>query len=155
MIMNILRFISLSNYRIKIYINIITNSNFHFKIIKKLFSRYLRKKYLLIINSKTKIGEKLLLPHPQNVVIGMKCIIGNNCTIYQNVTIGQNRDMYPIIGDNVIIYAGAVIVGNIRVGNNVIIGANAVVTKNIPDNVIVGGNPAKIIKYRSEGDEFY
>ena len=57
----------------------------------------------------------------------------------------QGKKHFPIIGDNVIIYAGACIVGGIKIGNNAIIGANAVVTKDVPDNAIVVGNPAKII----------
>ena len=60
----------------------------------------------------------------------------------------MNRE-FPEIGDNVIIYAGAVIVGNIKIGNNVIVAANAVVTTDVPDNSIVGGVPAKILKKRS------
>lgn len=82
-------------------------------------------------------------------------ILGNNCTVFHNVTLGQNKDKYPIIGNNVIIYSGAKIIGNVRVGDNAIIGANAVVTKNVPKNAIVGGVPAKIIKYRGDKDGFY
>lgn len=53
----------------------------------------------------------------------------------------------PIIGDNCLISAGVVIVGNVLIGNNVTIGANAVVTKNIPDNATIGGVPAKVLHY--------
>ena len=55
---------------------------------------------------------------------------------------------YPEIGDNVIIYTGAKIIGNIKIGNNVIIGANSVVVSDIQDNVTVAGVPAKIVKER-------
>ena len=66
-----------------------------------------------------------------------------------------NKNKYPTIGNNVIIYAGAKIIGDVHVGDNAIIGANAVVTKDVPPNAIVGGIPAKVIKYRSNDDEFY
>lgn len=72
--------------------------------------------------------------------------IGKNCHIYQQVTIGYNGVQAPIIGNNVRICCGAKVIGGIRVGNNVVIGANAVVCKDVPDNVIVGGVPAKVIK---------
>jgi len=77
--------------------------------------------------------------------------MGENCEVFQNVTIGSNRKekdgrFMPIIGDNVSIGAGAVVVGAITIGNNVKIGANSYVDKDIPDNVVVAGAPAKIIK---------
>lgn len=82
------------------------------------------------------------------VVIHARAVIGNNCLIGQNVTIGGKSGWHevPIIGDNVEISAGARILGPVRIGNNVIIGANAVVVKDVPDNCIVAGIPAKIIK---------
>lgn len=82
------------------------------------------------------------------VVIHARAIIGNNCMIGQGVTIGGKSGWYevPVIGDNVEINAGARVLGPVRIGNNVIIGANAVVVKDVPDNCIVAGIPAKIIK---------
>ena len=82
------------------------------------------------------------------MVIHSRAVIGKNCMIGQNVTIGGKSGWYevPVIGDNVEISAGARIIGPVRIGNNVIIGANAVVVKDVPDNCIVAGVPAKIIK---------
>lgn len=114
----------------------------------------------LIYNSKipyqAKIGKGSKFGYGGiGVVIHDRTIIGCNCQIGQNVTIGGTSGHYevPIIGNNVHISAGAVIIGPIKIGNNVIIGANAVVNKDVPNNCIVAGVPAKIIKYISE-DEF-
>lgn len=76
--------------------------------------------------------------------------IGKNLSIYPGVTIGQVAgDSYktPIIGDNVWIYANAMVQGNITVGDNVIVAPNSVVTHDVPNNAIVAGVPAKIIGY--------
>lgn len=79
-----------------------------------------------------------------------KAVIGENCRILPNVMIGSKfangvpDEVAPIIGNNVFIGTGAVIVGEIRIGNNAIIGANAVVTKDVPDGHYAVGVPAKI-----------
>ncbi|MFV0194106.1 serine acetyltransferase [Empedobacter falsenii] len=108
----------------------------------------------LFFSNHLSIGIKKLgmngtkFPHPIGIVIGKGVNIGQNCVIYQNVTIGvKSREdrVYPSIGNNVIISANCVIIGNITIGNNVTIGASAVVLKDIPDNSIVVGNPARII----------
>ena len=70
------------------------------------------------------------------------------------MTIGQNLDMFPKIGDNVIVYTGAKIIGGRTIGDNAVIGANAVVIKDVPKNAIVAGIPAKVIRYRNETDNF-
>ncbi|MDO5668209.1 MAG: serine acetyltransferase [Alcaligenaceae bacterium] len=82
------------------------------------------------------------------VVMHSKAIIGDKVIIGQGVTIGRQLDPVgiPVIGNNVYISAGARILGDISIGNNVIIGANAVVIKDVPDNSIVAGVPAKVIR---------
>ncbi len=87
------------------------------------------------------------------IVISREATVGSNCRIYQYVTIGAGCGGYPTIGDNVTIYAGAVLCGRIRIGNNVTIGANSFVNRSFPDNVTVAGVPAKIITKRDIGTE--
>lgn len=91
----------------------------------------------------------LLLYHPFSTIINAKRI-GRNVIIRNNTTIGntgENLDNSPIIGDNVNIGVGAIIIGKITIGSNVIIGAGSVVVKNLPDNCVAAGNPARVIRY--------
>jgi serine O-acetyltransferase len=90
------------------------------------------------------------------VILHARTKIGRNCIIGSCVTIGGKSGWYevPEIGDNVEIHSGAKIVGPVRIGNNVIVGANAVVTKDIPDNCVVAGIPAKIIKENISKEDF-
>lgn len=88
------------------------------------------------------------LPHGLvGIFIHPSVKIGKNVTIYQQVTIGENGfgSEAAVIGDNVVIGAGAKIIGSVNIGNDVIIGANAVVTKDISKNQVVGGIPATIL----------
>jgi len=103
------------------------------------------------------VGRGLKFAHFSGIIINPDTIIGNNCTIFQCVTIGDMRGKGGgIIGDNVVIFAGAKLIGNIKIGNNVVIGANAVVVKDIPDNAVVVGVPSHIINYRgAEISEMY
>ena len=85
------------------------------------------------------------------VVIHSKAKIGNYCTIGQQVTIGGGNSKFPglpVIGNHVRIHKGAIVFGGITIGNNVEIGANAVVNKPVPDNAIVAGVPAKILRIK-------
>ena len=85
------------------------------------------------------------------VVIHSESVIGRNCSVGQQVTIGGGNSRYPgvpVIGDNVHMHKGAIIYGGITVGDNAEIGANAVVNKPVPDNAVVAGVPAKIIRIK-------
>lgn len=100
------------------------------------------------IPSNVQIGNGTIFAHSGlSVVIHPKAIIGKNCRIYQSVTIGgrENRGT-PKIGNNVFIGAHSTIIGGVTIGDNVIIGANSLVLKDVPENAIVGGNPAKLLK---------
>jgi serine O-acetyltransferase len=109
----------------------------------------------LEIAMRCEIGPGLYLPHTVGTVIGA-WRIGTNATIYHQVTVGAkemdveySQGKRPTIGDNVIIGSGAKILGGITIGDNVVIGANAVVTRPMPDNVVAGGIPARIIRNRT------
>ena len=110
----------------------------------------------LIYNSKipyqAKIGKGTTFGYGGiGVVVHSYAVIGDNCLVSQHVTIGGGNSKYPgvpIIGDNVHISHGAIVFGGITIGSNVTIGANAVVNKPVPDNAIVAGVPAKIIRYK-------
>ncbi|WP_319502291.1 serine acetyltransferase [uncultured Draconibacterium sp.] len=103
----------------------------------------------LYITTKSKdIGYGILIVHGFSTIINAKKI-GENCQIYQQVTIGHGNGGKPIIGNNVRIYAGAIIIGGITVGDNVTIGAGTVVTKSIPANTTVVGSSFRELGIRS------
>lgn len=127
--------------------------NFFYKkkipLLPKIFDLLTRIFCNSVVYSSTKIGRNCNFAYGGiAVVVHPKAIIGNNVTISQCVTIGGrsgHKDL-PTIGNDVYIGAGAKVLGPIKIGNNVIIGANAVVISNIPDNSVVAGVPAKIIR---------
>lgn len=93
------------------------------------------------------IDGGLFIQHGYATIIAPRSI-GKNCWVNQGVTIGYtNASDCPTIGDNVTIYCGAKVLGNVTIGDNSIIAANAVVVKDVPPNVVVGGVPVKIIKH--------
>ena len=99
------------------------------------------------IGPDTVIKNNLSLPHGlHGVFISRYAQIGENCCIYQNVTIGEIDRKAPVIGNNCLIGAGAVIIGDIRIGDNVKIGAGAVVNTNVPDNYTVVSQPMRMIE---------
>src|SRR4030067_651405 len=96
------------------------------------------------------IGRGFFIDHGMGIVIGETSEIGDNVTLYQGVTLGgtgkEKGKRHPTIGNNVVIGAGAKVLGNIRIGDNSYIGSNAVVIKDVPDNSTVVGVPGRITK---------
>ena len=101
------------------------------------------------IHPATRLGVGLMLDHGTGIVIGETAVVGDNCSILQNVTLGGNGkdkgDRHPKIGDNVLLAAGAKVLGNIRVGNCSKVAAGSVVLKDVPPNKTVAGVPAKVV----------
>ena len=104
------------------------------------------------IHPKARIGNRFFIDHGEGVVIGETAIIGDDVLIYQQVTLGgtgsEHGKRHPTIGNNVIIGAGAKVLGNITIGNNVRIGAGSVVISDVPDHSTVVGIPGRVVQQK-------
>ncbi len=102
------------------------------------------------IHPGAQIGQGLFIDHGTGVVIGETAIIGDNVTLFQGVTLGgtgkETGKRHPTLGSNIVVGAGAKILGNITIGDNSYIGANAVVIKDVPANATVVGVPGHVTK---------
>ncbi len=105
------------------------------------------------IHPGAKIGSGLFIDHGMGIVIGETAEIGDNCTIYHGVTLGgtgkDTGKRHPTIGNNVLIGAGAKILGPFKVGDNAMIGANSVVLKEVEADTTVIGIPGRPVKRKS------
>ena len=100
------------------------------------------------------IGQKVFFDHAMGVVIGETAEVGDGCTIYQGVTLGgtslyKGTKRHPTLGKNVVVSAGAKVLGGFTVGDNAKVGANAVVIKPVPEGATAVGIPARIIMPKS------
>jgi len=129
----------ISHFLYKIYI----------PVIPRLISQIMRLLTLIEIHPGAAIGRRFFIDHGNGVVIGETTVIGDDVTIYQGVTLGgtgkEKGKRHPTIGNNVVIGAHAIVLGNIHIGDNSRIGAGAVVTKPVPANSTVVGNPARVV----------
>ena len=118
--------------------------------IARIISQRARHKTGIEIPPGAQIGKGLFIDHGMGVVIGETTVIGDNCLLYQGVTLGgtgkDKGKRHPTLGDNVMVGAGAKVLGPINIGNNVKVAANAVVLKDIPDNCTAVGVPARIAR---------
>ena len=105
------------------------------------------------IHPGAQIGNGLFIDHGSGVIIGETTIIGDNVTLYQGVTLGgtgkEQGKRHPTLGDNVMVSAGAKILGSFKIGDNCKIGAGSVVLKEVPPNCTVVGVPGRIVKSSS------
>ena len=108
------------------------------------------------IHPAARIGRRLVIDHGMGVVIGETAEVGDDCYFYHQVTLGVARTSggkrHPTVGNNVIIGAGAKVLGPIIVGDNARVGANSVVLDNVPDNTTVVGMPARPVDRASTRD---
>jgi serine O-acetyltransferase len=132
----------------------------HFFYRKKLFfmarfvSQFSRFITGIEIHPGAKIGRGLFIDHGMGIVIGETAEIGDNCTIYHGVTLGgtgkEKGKRHPTIGNNVLISAGAKVLGPLTVGDNARIGANAVVLEDVPADTTVVGVPGKAVRWKGQ-----
>lgn len=132
-------------WRNKEFRNLVIFRNRHHAIRRRIVQLFYPPMDTLYIDA-FEIGGGLYIQHGFATMIAAKSI-GENFWVNQQVTIGYNgQGDPPVIGDNVMVTCGAKVLGQIHVGNHVTIGANAVVIRDVPDNCVVGGVPAKILK---------
>ncbi len=121
----------------------------HFFLARWISQRAARKTGIEI-HPGARIGKGLFIDHGSGVIIGETAIIGNNVTLYQGVTLGgtgkENGKRHPTLKDNVMVSAGAKVIGSFTVGENSKIGAGSVVLNEVPPNCTVVGVPGRIVK---------
>ncbi len=102
------------------------------------------------IHPGAEIGRGLFIDHGNGVIIGETAVIGDNVTMYQGVTLGgtgkETGKRHPTVGNNVMISAGAKVLGSFKIGDNSKIGAGSVVLKEVPPNSTVVGVPGRVVK---------
>lgn len=116
----------------------------------RLVSQKAARKTGIEIHPGAKIGKGLFIDHGTGVIIGETTIIGDNCTLYQGVTLGgtgkEHGKRHPTLGNNVMVCAGAKVLGSFRIGDNSKIGAGSVVLEEVPANSTVVGVPGRVVK---------
>lgn len=113
-------------------------------------SQRARRKTGIEIHPGAQIGKGFFIDHGAGVIIGETTIIGDNCTLYQGVTLGgtgkEQGKRHPTLGNNVMVSAGAKVLGSFRIGDNSKIGSGSVVLEEVPPNSTVVGVPGRVVK---------
>lgn len=123
--------------------------NHHLNVIAQMLRGLVRIIFSADVPPQMQIGKGTVFHHDAlGCVFHPDVKIGKNCKILHGVTMGgrAGHKGLPIILDNVVIGTHAQLIGNVKIGNNSIVGAGAIVTHDVPDNVVVVGNPARILK---------
>ncbi len=109
------------------------------------------------IHPGARIGRRFFIDHGMGVVIGETAVINDDCTLYHGVTLGgtswSKGKRHPTLGNNVVVGAGAKVLGPIEIGENARIGSNAVVVKAVPANSTVVGVPGRLVERKPDEDE--
>ena len=109
------------------------------------------------IHPGAEIGEGFFIDHGMGVVIGETAIIGDNVHLFQGVTLGgtstRRAKRHPTLQDNVVVGAGAKVIGDVTIGENAKIGAGSVVVTNVPSNATVVGVPGHVVAFADPGDD--
>ena len=117
-------------------------------------SQRARRRTGIEIHPGAQIGKGLFIDHGAGVIIGETTIIGDNCTLYQGVTLGgtgkEHGKRHPTLGNNVMVSAGAKVLGSFKIGDNSKIGSGSVVLEEVPPNSTVVGVPGRIVKRRDD-----
>mgnify|MGYP001555559692 FL=1 len=126
------------------------------KWLARLFSHIARWLTGIEIHPGAKIGHRFFIDHGMGVVIGETAEIGDDCTLYHGVTLGgtswQKGKRHPTLLDNVVVGAGAKVLGPITVSSGVRIGSNAVITKDVPEGGTVVGVPGRLVRKQEKPD---
>ena len=129
----------------------------HLSLLARLMSHMGRALTGIEIHPGARLGRRLFIDHGMGVVIGETTEIGDDCHLFQGVTLGgtstKRRKRHPTLGNNVVVGAGAKLIGNITIGDNVKIGAGTVVVSSVAANATVVGVPGHVVAYAEPGNE--
>ncbi len=122
--------------------------------IARWISQRSRRKTGIEIHPGAKIGKRLFIDHGMGVVIGETAEVGDDCTLYQGVTLGgtgkNHGKRHPTLGNNVMVGAGAKVLGPFSVGDNALVAAGAVVLDEVPANATAVGVPARVVRINGQ-----
>jgi serine O-acetyltransferase len=125
------------------------------KLLARILSQHVRHTTGIEIHPGATIGRRCFIDHGMGIVIGETAVIGDNCTIYHQVTLGgtghvKHCKRHPTVGNNVLIGAGAKVLGPVTIGDNAMIGAGSVVVEDVPANTTVTGVKARVVRVNGE-----